>query len=312
MNRFWATYDLDGNDLNPKGQWRNEEGFRLDIQTDAAVTFIDRHHDEPFFLYLAYFAPHVPLESPEQYLERFPEDMPTRRRYALAMMSAFDDGVGKIRQQLRKHGLLENTLIFFISDNGAPLKVDMKDIPISFKGGAWDGSRNDPWVGEKGTLAEGGIRVPFIVSWPKELPKGAEYDNPVTSLDVAATAMAAAGQSKPTELDGTDLVPYLTGDKKGDPHKALYWRFWNQAAIRMGKWKYLQLGSAARFLFDMESPEHENENLIDKHPEIAERLRNNLEKWTLELEVPGIPDGKLNGQEAVWFKHYFGLSANKQ
>jgi len=309
-NRYWATYDLEGNDLNKSGQWRNEEGFRLDIQTKAAVTFIRRHHHEPFFLYLAYFAPHVPLEATEKYLERFPGDMPTRRRYALAMMSAFDDGVGVIRETLREYGILDNTIIFFISDNGAPLKIDMKDIPISFKGGAWDGSRNDPWVGEKGMLSEGGIRVPFIVSWPKKLPAGVEYHHPVISLDVAATAMAAAGQEVSAELDGIDLVPYLMGTKKGTPHQALYWRFWNQSAIRKGKWKYLQAGNKAYYLFDLENKEHEKNNLIDSYPDIAEELQKDLEKWASQLKTPGVPAGDLEAEELGWFEHYFKLKSD--
>jgi arylsulfatase A-like enzyme len=155
IQRYFATYDLKGNDLAPGGEWQKEKGYRLDIQSDAAVTFINRNHDKPFFLYLAYFAPHVPLEATNKYLSRFPGEMPERRRHALAMISAMDVGVGRIRETLVRHGVDKNTLIFFISDNGAPLKRGMKDLPLTMKGGAWDGSRNDPLVGEKGMLTEG-------------------------------------------------------------------------------------------------------------------------------------------------------------
>ncbi|MFT6793737.1 MAG: arylsulfatase A-like enzyme [Rubritalea sp.] len=305
IQRYFATYDLKGNDLAPGGEWQKEKGYRLDIQSDAAVTFINRNHNKPFFLYLAYFAPHVPLEATNKYLSRFPGEMPERRRHALAMISAMDDGVGRIRETLVRHGIDKNTLIFFISDNGAPLKRGMKDLPLTMKGGAWDGSRNDPLVGEKGMLTEGGIRVPYIVTWPGSLPEGKIYDHPVTSLDVAATALALAKQPAARELDGTNLIPYLNGTNSGVPHAALYWRFWNQSAIRKGKWKYLQVGGEQRYLFDLSSPKHEEENLIKKQPEIAKQLSMELKKWASSLKTPGVPDAELNGQEKEFYKYYF-------
>ena len=118
--------------------------------------------------------------------------------------------------------------------------------------------------------------------------------------------MAAAGKEIPDELDGTDLVPYLTGQKQMPP-RSLYWRFWNQSAIRKGKWKYLQVGNKDKYLFDVESKEHETNNLIDKHPDIAEQLQKDLENWASGLKKPGVPAGKLNSQESQWFGHYFGL-----
>jgi len=301
MYQILANYDLEGNDLEQ--QWLETKGFRLDNQTDAAVAFIERNNKTPFFFYLPYFAPHVPLEATQKYLDRFPGVMPERRRYCLAMLAAIDDGVGKIIQTLEKYGIKENTLIFFISDNGAPLKIDKEDIPVSFPGGAWDGSLNDPWVGEKGMISEGGIRVPFVVSWPAVLPKGKVYNRPVISLDMAATAVEVAGLEKPEEFDGTNLIPYLTGDKKGDPHEALYWRFWDQSAVRMGDWKFLKAGSR-EFLFDLSSPQHEKENLISQNPEKAKNMKKELEKWGNELKNPGIPDGEIR-REKIWYDYYF-------
>ncbi|RED94671.1 sulfatase family protein [Marinoscillum furvescens] len=301
MYNILANYDLHGNDIEQ--QWIEESGFRLDNQTNAAVTFIERNKDKPFFFYLPYFAPHVPLEATEKYLSRFPGDMPERRRYCLAMMAAIDDGVGKITETLKANGIYENTLIFFISDNGAPLKIDKKDIPLTHKGGAWDGSLNDPWVGEKGMISEGGIRVPFLMSWPAVLPKGKVYDRPVISLDMAATAVELASGSKPKELDGTNLIPFLTGEKEGDPHEALYWRFWDQAAIREGNFKYLSAGER-EFLFDVSTEEHETKNLIDEYPKKAKSLRKKLDSWAKELKNPGIPEGPI-GSEKRWYDHYF-------
>ena len=305
ISRYWATYDLEGRNLAPQGEWRTEKGYRLDIQSDAAVTFINRHHDKPFFLYLAYFAPHLPLEATNKYLARFPGTMPERRRHALATISAMDDGVGRIRQTLLRHGIDKNTIIFFISDNGAPLKMGMEDLPLSSKGGTWNGSRNDPLVGEKGMLSEGGIRVPYIVAWPGTLPHGKIYEHPVTSLDVAATALALAKQPAAPELDGTDLIPYLTGTNLGAPHAALYWRFWNQSAIRKGKYKYLQAGGEKRYLFDLSSTKHERENLIQKAPEIAKSMSMELKEWASALKTPGIPNGELSAREKKFYSYYF-------
>jgi arylsulfatase A-like enzyme len=304
FNDYTASYNLKGESLKPEGEYIHEEGFRLDIQTDAGLAFIDRHKDEPFFLYLSYFAPHVPLDATEKYLKRFPGDMPERRRYCLAMMSAMDDGVGRIMKRLTKYHIDENTLVFFISDNGAPLKIHKKDTPISFQGSAWDGSLNEPWVGEKGMLSEGGIRVPFIVNWKGTLPAGKVYDKPVISLDVAATANHLAGLPDDGQLDGVNLIPYLTGERNGLPHKALFWRFWNQAAVRVGKWKYLTAGNGYEYLFNVQSDQHETANLIDEHREMTAKMRSKLDDWTATLHRPGMPS-KI-GAEKAWYNHYLG------
>jgi arylsulfatase A-like enzyme len=299
-NSYWANFTRDGKDLKPARDIK-EPGYRLDLQTEAALAFIDRRAKDPFLLYLAYFAPHVPLEATENYLSRFPGEMPRRRRLALAMIAAMDDGVGRIREKLGQHGLTRDTLIFFISDNGAPLAIDMKDEPES--GPEWDGSRNDPWVGEKGMLTEGGIRVPFLVTWPGTLPSGKTYNHPVSSLDVGATALAVAGLEQPTGLDGKNLLPHLSGKTDKPPHEALYWRFWNQAAVRQGKWKFYQAGDR-KFLFDLESPEHETLNRLARHPEIALDLEAKLKSWADQLKNPGLTKVPPNRQEKAWFQHY--------
>jgi arylsulfatase A-like enzyme len=301
VNNYLATYDLKGKDITPAKHIR-VPGYRLDIQTDAALAFIDRHHEKPFFLYLAYFAPHVPLDATEKYLKRFPGEMPRRRRIALAMLAAMDDGVGRIRERLNKHGLSKNTIIFFISDNGAPIKLNMEDKPGN--GPGWDGSRNDPWVGEKGMLSEGGIRVPYIVTWPGTIPAGKTYDHPVSSLDVGATSIALAGLGEVKELDGVNLMPYLTGESNDAPHDMLFWRFWSQTAVRKGKWKYVQAGSDRKYLFDLSSPQHEKKNLIKDHPKIAAELQASLAQWASQMKNPGVPSGRLNAQEVKFYDHF--------
>jgi lysophospholipase L1-like esterase len=316
MGHYFATFGLAGQTLNSKGKELDEPAFRLDVQTDAALAFLRRHHGQdrkPFFLYLAYFGPHVPLEAPTNYLARFPGPMAERRRYALAMLSAIDDGVGRITAALKHYGVSDNTLIFYTSDNGAPLGAaqpggPMTDVlPVDEPGAAWDGSMNVPWLGEKGMLAEGGMHVPFIMNWPGRLPAGKVYEQPVSTLDIASTAVALAGLPHDDKLDGVNLMPFLTGKNAEPPHDALYWRFWNQAAVRAGQWKYIQAGTTAQYLFDVTSDEQEKKNLINQHPEIAKSLAEKLSDWTRQLAPPGDPDRPLKIPEQRLYQYYFGL-----
>ncbi len=249
--------NLEGEDV--ESQVQKGGGYHIDMISDFACTFIDRFHDKPFFFYLACRAPHVPLDAPKEYLDRFPGEMPERRRQALAMLSAVDDGVGRIMASLRKHELEEDTLIFVISDNGAPLKIHKLD--ASGGGPGWDGSLNDPMNGEKGMLTEGGIRVPFVVHWKGTIPGGQVYSHPVITLDVGATACSLAGLAHDPVLDGVNLIPFLTGENKAAPHETLYWRWLGQSAIRKGRWKYVR-ADEREYLFDMENDFEETNDLL--------------------------------------------------
>ncbi len=295
----WANYDLDGSDREPGVE--NCGLYHLDANSAAACAFIKRHHHEPFFFYCAYRAPHVPLDAPPKYLGRFPGKMPERRRQALAMISAIDDGVGGIIATLRHHGLEKKTMIFLIGDNGAPLKIHKLDAPGG--GPGWDGSLNDPLNGEKGMLAEGGIRVPFIVYWDGGIDGHRVYEHPVTSLDVAATAIALAGLPPDPKLDGVNLIPYLRGEVEGPPHETLYWRWIAQSAVREGRWKYLR-GGAREYLFDIEADREEKHNLLAKHPEIAERLQIKLAQWAQELDPPGLETKQMAATWEQYFDFY--------
>jgi uncharacterized sulfatase len=291
--------DLNGNDL--AHQVQKGGGYHLNLISTFTCSFIDRYTDQPFFFYLAYRAPHVPLDAPQEYLDRFPGEMPERRRKALAMLSAVDDGVGKIVQTLRKNGIEENTLIFVIGDNGAPLKIHKLDAPGG--GPGWDGSLNYPMNGEKGMLTEGGIRTPFVVSWKGNIPGGQIYSQPVISLDVAATATAIAGLPHDPVFDGVNLIPYLKGENQGAPHDALYWRWLGQSAIRKGDWKYLRSDTRA-YLFNMKEDFEETKNLLATKPEIAAELHAELEKWTATLMPPGICALKSEGMSRNAANYY--------
>ncbi len=185
------------------------EGYLTDQLSEAALDFIRRHSEHPFFLYLAYNAPHGPLQAPPEALERVNSIQDSRRQTYAAMVTALDDGVGAVRSLVEELGLTESTLVFFLSDNGGPTPANASD--------------NSPLRATKGTVYEGGVRVPFVVTWPGRLGAGSQYEPLVSALDVFATAVAAAGIEQPASLDGVDLMPYLTGAESAAPHDQLYW-----------------------------------------------------------------------------------------
>ena len=295
LRQFYASHDLQGHPFADAPHLISDNRFRVVVQTEAALAFIDRRAqgtEQPWFLYLAWFAPHVPLESPEPWFSQTPANLPLKRRQALAMIAAMDDGLGRIRTKLKAMGAEKNTLIFFIGDNGAPL------------GQVWDGSLNLPMRGQKGMLSEGGIRTPFVGAWPGTWPAGTVYEHPVISLDVAATAVALAGQPH-SNLDGVNLSPFLTGQSQGAPHETLYWRWSSQAAIQEFPWKLIQLGDRERLLFDITTPEgeHIKRNLIKDKPEIAARLQTKLTAWAATLQPPGF-NNKLDAHhEGLFAEH---------
>jgi arylsulfatase A-like enzyme len=299
--RFAANITLDGQD-RPMSDLA-PEAYHLDGCSRAAVSIIERYKDQPFFLYIAYRGPHTPLDAPKHYMDRFPDGMPERRRAALAMLSAIDDGVGLITDTLRKHQLTEKTLIFFIGDNGAPLKIHKVDSPLNGDAGGWDGSVNTPLNGEKGMLTEGGMSTPFLIAWPGTIPSGQTYEHPVSALDFAATASAVASIGPQSGMDGVNLLPYLTGESKASPHDTLYWRWMAQSAVREGNWKLLR-GGEREYLYDLSLDREERHNLAAQHPEIATRLRSKLKTWADGLNPPGM---SLSPMAATWndyFDHY--------
>ena len=173
----------------------DEKEYLTDAFGREAVSFIERHKDKPFFLYLAFNAVHSPLQSIQKYLDRFANISDQKRRTYAAMESAMDDAVGKVLDTLRKNNLEENTLVIFISDNGGPTLSTT--------------SKNDPLRGYKGQVYEGGVRIPYMVQWKGRLPAGKVDDRPVIQLDILPTALAAAGvEIKPEwKLDGVNLLP---------------------------------------------------------------------------------------------------------
>ena len=295
LRNYFASHDLKGIPFPDAPHLVSDNRFRVEVQTEAALSFLDRRvskPEQPWFLYLAWFAPHVPLESPEPWFSKTPPNLPLERRQALAMIAAVDDGLGQIRKRLQALGMDSNTLIFFIGDNGAPVKK-----------GAWNGSLNLPLIGEKGMLTDGGIRTPLFAAWPGKLPAGKVYEKPVSSLDVAATTVALAGLPADEKLDGVNLMPYLGEENSASPHETLFWRWRTQAAVLEFPWKLIRLGPNERYLFDTTTPDGETRNLITKHADIAARLDAKLKTWSATLQPPGLPT-EIVGQDRIFFEDH--------
>ena len=271
----WPRDEPDYDANNPiirGGQPVVETEYLTDALTREAVDFIDRHDDKPFFLYLAYNAVHSPLQGADAYMKKFAHIEDVHRRIFAAMLANMDDSVGAVLQQLRKSGLEENTIVFFLSDNGGPTKELT--------------SSNLPLRGSKGEMYEGAIRVPFMVQWKGEIPAGQVYGQPVSSFDVFGTAAAnCAGVKKPDHVEGVDLVPYLSGAKKGVPHETLYWRQGRKAALRHGDWKLVRMGPKWE-LYDLSKDISEENNLAAHNPDRVTELVKIWEKLNCEMSDP--------------------------
>ena len=276
-------------------------GYLTEELADRAVSFIDRNRSRPFFLYLAFNAVHTPMDATEKYRSRFPSIANEQRRTYAAMLSAMDDGIGRTLAALRAAGVEENTLIFFFSDNGGPT---MPTTTIN-------GSSNAPLRGSKRQTWEGGIRVPFVISWKGHLAAGAADSRPIIQLDVLPTALAAAGvEARPDwKLDGVDLLPFLTGKAAGAPHDALYWRLGGMMAIRKGDWKLVKTSEGPlrdidpEVLSDLSSAElynlaediGETRNLAAAHPDRVKELSDAWWRWNKELVRPRWSPGGRRG-----------------
>jgi arylsulfatase A-like enzyme len=252
---------------------------------NEAVDFIGRNKDHPFFLYVPFSAPHVPLEAPTELLEKFSSIEDEGRRLLAAMVYSLDLNIGKILQCLKKHGLEENTIIIFTSDNGGKPGIPGK---LGKGGGAPNFSINTPLKGIKGQLYEGGIRVPFCIQWKKQLPANKVYKHPITTLDILPTLLAATGNEPSTDdnFDGVNLLPYLTGKISTPPHDTLYWRFLFRHAIRSNGWKLVKPKVGKPELYKIDDDPNETNNLIKDYPEIAERLQEQFDEWAKEMKAP--------------------------
>ncbi|WP_087016257.1 sulfatase-like hydrolase/transferase [Thaumasiovibrio subtropicus] len=267
--------------------------YLTEVFSQEAVDFIDRHHDEPFFLYLAYNAPHAPWEAPQSYFDRvdahFDGQFETRfRRILSAMMLAVDDGVGAVMSALERHDITDNTAVIFLSDNG--YQTRMRRVNTTNHAGNPADLR-----GFKGDSYEGGIRVPYILHWPNEVPAGLKYEKPVMSLDIAPTITRHLTDDGPQHpYDGVDLIPFLKGENTARPHEWMFFRYVHDIAYRKGDWvitwndqhkiagerrnnRELPMEEQQLMLFNLADDVSQQQDLRASHPEkFAELYRDYL------------------------------------
>jgi arylsulfatase A-like enzyme len=242
-----------------------------------AAAFVTRHQAKPWFLYLAFNAPHTPNEPTPERLARFAAITDPKRRAYVAQVSLLDEAVGETLEALRASGQEERTLVFFFSDNGGPIGPN--------------GSLNSPLRDAKGSVYEGGIRVPFVMRWPAVLKAGTRYEPAVSSLDVFATVLGAAGAALPQDrvFDSVDLIPHLTGAKSGPPHAALFWRAQRgQWAVRSGSegWKLVRQAGKPDELYRLDIDSGETNDLAAKEPARVAALSAEIAAWDRQMIAP--------------------------
>ncbi|MCC7268370.1 MAG: sulfatase-like hydrolase/transferase [Caulobacteraceae bacterium] len=240
-------------------------GYLTDYYTDEALKVIDANRNRPFFLYLAHWGVHSPLQASKADYDALPQIKDHRLRVYAAMVRALDRSVGRVMQKLRDDGLAENTVVIFTSDNGGAGYLGLPDV-------------NKPYRGWKLTFFEGGIRVPYFVSWPGHIAPGTRLEDPVSHIDLLPTVAAVAGAAPPADrpIDGANLLPYLTGGPKPatPPHEAIFWQDGHYLAVLKGGWK-LQTSERPKkdWLFHVAVDPTEQQNLAAANPAKVAELK---------------------------------------
>ncbi|TLU99538.1 sulfatase-like hydrolase/transferase [Dyadobacter luticola] len=251
--------------------------FYTDALAKEAVQFIEQHKEEPFFLYVPFNAPHTPFQASQKDMDAYKAKGVTDINKAVyySLITGLDNAVGQINEKIKQLNLEENTLIFFLSDNGGATYTHATD--------------NAPLRGGKMSLFEGGINVPFLIKWKGKIKPQTVVSTPISSLDIFATAAAAADAELPekTKYDGVDLIYYLRNPSTIAPHPALYWRSGGNKAIRKGDWKLVvNLTDGVTELFDLKTDKIEQRNLAAANPQKVAELRNGLAEWEKGLVKP--------------------------
>jgi len=268
--RFAVSYNA--------GKWFEPPKYLADYFTDEAVTAIRRNKNRPFFMYLAHWGVHTPLQASKADYDALAGITNHRERVYAAMVRSIDRSVGRVLQTLKDEGLDDNTIVIFTSDNGAPGYIGIPSV-------------NRPYRGWKLTFFEGGLRVPFAIKWSGHLPAGTRYPAPVSNIDIMPTVVAAAGGTMPTDraTDGVNLLPFLTKDAGSgkQPDRFLYWRDGPYRAIRNGQWKLIVSERPRKdWLFDLKSDPTERNNLAEKEPARLAELKAVLQAHHASMPAP--------------------------
>ena len=271
---------VDSRVSNEVQQVTDDSFYTTEAYARRSVDWLESNKSKPWFLYLPFNAQHAPLEAPQKYLDRFPNITDPKRRTFAAIMSAMDDAVGKVFTKIHELGQDQNTMVFFIGDNGGPT--------------AGTTSQNGPLRGFKMTTYEGGPRVPFLAQWKGKFPAGITYEKPVLNLDLLPTMVTAAGgKVDPAwKLDGVDLLPYVTGANQSRPHETIYWRYGPQWAVRKADYKLVvsRGGGSEPELYNLADDVGEMKNLASSQPDKVKELQDLWNAWNAEQAPPSAPD----------------------
>ncbi|MBT4267420.1 MAG: sulfatase-like hydrolase/transferase [Deltaproteobacteria bacterium] len=261
-------------------------GYLTDYYTDEAVKTIAANKNRPFFLYLAHWAPHTPLQATKADYDALSHIKNHRLRVYAAMIRSLDRGVGRVMEALKANGIDDNTLVIFTSDNGGAGYIGLPEI-------------NQPYRGWKLTFFEGGVHVPFFMRWPAKIKPGTTFDKPVHHFDIYSTAVGAAKTTMPTDrkMDGVDLLPFVPGiegttpGKPGQiPHQKLFWRGGNNHVVLADGWKLQRDSTAGKiWLFDMKADPTEQNNMVEQEPERVKTMLAMLDKHNAEQKEPAWP-----------------------
>ena len=261
------------------GDYFAPDKYVTDYYTDEAIKVIEKNKNRPFFLYLSHWAIHNPLQAIRSDVDQMSHMSGHNLKVYSGMIRALDRSVGEIIKTLKELNIYGRTLIFFTSDNGGANYIELEDI-------------NKPFRGWKISFFEGGIRVPFILSWPDQIDPGLKFDKPVHHFDIFSTIASAANVPIPMDIkiDGVDLMPYIKGEKIANPHQTLFWRSGNHQAVLHENWKYLvSKKEGTKWLFNTELDPLEINNLININPKKTSQIENLLVTLNSEQADPLYP-----------------------
>ncbi len=258
------------------GKWFEPSKYLTDYFTDEAVSAIKKNKNQPFFMFLAHWGVHTPLQASKEDYDALANIPDHRRRVYAAMIRSVDRSVGRVLQTLREEGLEENTIVIFTSDNGAPGYIGIPDV-------------NLPYRGWKLTQFQGGLRVPYVAKWPGHIVPGTQYQQPVSNIDILPTVVAAAGGKLPTDrpIDGVNLLPYLGKDSASQPQRALFWRDGPYRAVQENAWKLIVSEQPKKdWLFNLAQDPTEKINLAAQQPEKLAQMRATLTAHHAQMPAP--------------------------
>jgi uncharacterized sulfatase len=269
--RFGVSYNA--------GKWFEPSKYLTDYFTDEAVTAIKRNKNRPFFMYLAHWGVHTPLQASRADYDALPNIPDHRRRVYAAMVRSVDRSVGRVLQTLKDEGFDQNTIVIFTSDNGAPGYIGIPDV-------------NKPFRGWKLTLFQGGLRVPYVAKWPGHIAAGTQYQQPVSNIDILPTVVAAAGGKLPADrvIDGVNLLPFLAASAPRQPARALFWRDGPYRTVQDQGWKLIVSERPKKdWLFNLAEDPTEKVNLAAKQPEKLAQMRALLTAHHAQMPPPQWP-----------------------